>query len=85
MAKELRTLHDIYNGPERDSKKASTLGIVVDSAAPYRKNIKNDYVMRLKIIDESTPDQFCSVFIYHPDIDHFPKGIEIGDIIYLHK
>lgn len=61
------------------------LGVIVDSAAPYRKNVKNDYVMRLKIIDDSVTDQFCSVFIYHQDIDQFPKGIEIGDIIYLHK
>ncbi len=33
------------------NKQFSTLGVIVDSTNPYRKDVKKDYCMRLKIID----------------------------------
>jgi len=33
------------------NKQFSTLGIITDSTNPYRKDIKKDYCMRLKVID----------------------------------
>ena len=35
------------------NKQFSTIGIIVDSTNPYRKDIKRDYCMRLKVIDSS--------------------------------
>ena len=35
------------------NKQLSTIGIIVDSTNPYRKDIKRDFCMRLKVIDSS--------------------------------
>lgn len=35
------------------NKQLSTIGIIVDSTNPYRKDIKKDFCMRLKLIDST--------------------------------
>lgn len=35
------------------NKQLSTIGIIIDATNPYRKDIKKDYCMRLKLIDSS--------------------------------
>lgn len=40
-----------------NNKQISTIGIVVDATNPYRKDIKRDYCMKVKIIDSTTDGQ----------------------------
>ncbi len=39
------------------NKHLSTIGVIVDSTNPYRKDVKKDYCMRLKLIDSSLPNE----------------------------
>ena len=48
--------------PERNE--FTTMGIVVDCTNPHRKDAKRDYCVKLKIMDPSSPTDFCVVFLY---------------------
>lgn len=61
----------------------STIGIIVDATNPYRKDIKRDYCMRLKIIDSSYSNDFLTVFLFAKNIEQFPSHLAVGDILYL--
>ena len=50
---KLRNLNQLLKGPASDNRRGSTLGLVVDCTAPHRKDPKRDFVMKVKIIDQS--------------------------------
>ena len=61
------------------------MGIIVDCTNPHRKDSKKDYCLKLKIIDPSSVNDPCHVFLYSKAIDDFPHHIQVGDILLLHK
>jgi hypothetical protein len=65
------------------NKQFSTIGIIVDATSPYRKDIKKDYCMKLKIIDSSVQDDELYVFLFAKNIDDYPTHLGVGDILFL--
>lgn len=61
------------------------MGIIVDCTNPHRKDSKKDYCLKLKIVDPSSLNDPCHVFLYSKTINDFPKNIQVGDILLLHK
>ena len=63
----------------------TTMGVIIDSTNPHRKDAKKDFCMKLKIIDSSSPNDPCHVFLYSRHVEDFPKSIKVGDILFLKK
>ena len=61
------------------------MGIIVDSTNPHRKDSKKDYCLKLKIIDPSTVNEPCQVFLFSKSITDFPQNLQVGSILLLHK
>lgn len=64
-----RSLQSIFDLGEADRKDQTTLALIVDVTAPHKKDVKKDYILRMKVMDESRPTELCSVFIYSPELD----------------
>lgn len=84
-AVQLKSLNEYFTTASADGVRGSALGLVVDCTAPHRKDIKRDYIMKIKIIDQNYNKDPCSVFIYGSSLEDFPKITQIGDIIYLKR
>ena len=65
------------------NKTYSTLGVITDSTNPYRKDIKRDYCMRLKLIDATLNNEELTVFLFAKNIEDYPATLAIGDILFL--
>jgi hypothetical protein len=63
----------------------SAMGVVVDCTTPHRKDTKKDYCLKLKIIDQSSINDPCNVFLFSRNDDDFPSSIKVGDILLLRK
>jgi hypothetical protein len=50
------------------NKTFSTLGVITDSTNPYRKDLKRDYCMRLKLIDATLNNEELTVFLFAKNI-----------------
>jgi hypothetical protein len=83
MTSELRSLQQIFDMPEKEKKPQSTIGIIVDATAPYKKDVKKDFILKLKVADEGRMAEPCSVFIYSKDADKLKCSLELGDILLL--
>ena len=76
---------DIKRRVSADTNEFTTVGIVVDSTNPHRKDTKKDFCLKLKLIDPSSPTDPCHVFLYSRNAEDFPRNIKLGDILLLHK
>lgn len=65
------------------NKTYSALGVITDSTNPYRKDIKRDYCMRLKLIDATLNNEELTVFLFAKNIEDYPATLAIGDILFL--
>lgn len=76
--------------------RASTFAVIIDSTRPYKSHTANDYVTKLKLIDESynpkmteggfkKHKKFYNLFVYTHNIEDAPDVSNIGDIIRLSK
>ena len=76
--------------------RASSYGVIIDCTRPYKTQKANDYVTKLKIIDEEynpkemDPEfrgqkKFFHLFIYTPIIEEAPNISSVGDIIRIKK
>jgi regulation of enolase protein 1 (concanavalin A-like superfamily) len=83
MTSQLRTLQQIFDMPDKDKNPQSTMGIIVDSTAPYKKDVKKDFILKIKVVDAERINEPCSVFIYSKDIDKLKCSLELGDILLL--
>ena len=86
---ELWTLNDVANCP---SKISSTLGVILDATGIYKTNKSFDFVIKLRIIDESfnIDDNkhhkivpYIMLFLYFSDKDDGALIPKLGDIILL--
>ena len=66
-----------------NNKQTSTLGFIVDSTSPYRKDVKKDYCMKIKIIDSTLTNEELYVFLFAKNIDDYPTNLAIGDIVFV--
>jgi regulation of enolase protein 1 (concanavalin A-like superfamily) len=80
---DLRSLQSIFDLNETDRKQQSTLALIVDVTAAHKKDVKKDYILRMKVMDESRPTDFCSVFIYSSELERLRCSIEFGDVLLL--
>ena len=91
---KLQSLNELLLAENPDqTKKACTLGLVIDCSGAYRLE-NGDYMNKVKIIDESLNlDKssftfkycFCTVMFYSDNPDALPSPQCIGDIIYLRR
>lgn len=76
--------------------RASTFGVVIDSTRPYKTQAANDYVTKIKMIDEGYNPKlteggfrkhrkFFHLFIYTHRIEDAPEVGSIGDIVRLSR
>lgn len=61
------------------------MGVIVDCTTPHRKDVKRQFCVKLKMIDPSTTNEPCHVFLYSKNAQDFPKNIKLGDILFLNK
>lgn len=59
--------------------------MIVDCTNPHRKDAKKDYCLKLKIIDSSSTNDPCHVFLYSKHVQDFPQNIKLGDLLLLNK
>jgi hypothetical protein len=59
----------------------TTIGLIVDAANPFRKDIKKDYCMKVKIIDPTYNNQQLLVCLFNKNLEAFPRNVKIGDIL----
>ena len=78
-------LAEIKKQLPRNQQEFSTIGIIIDSTNPYRKDSKKDFCMKLKIIDPSSANDPCHVFLFSRSKEDFPQKIHVGDLLMLHK
>lgn len=81
----LPKLSDIKRQASTERSEFSTAGVIVDCTNPHRKDTKKDYCLRLKIIDQSSHNEPCFVFLYSKHVEDFPHNIKLGDILLLNK
>lgn len=78
-----KTLSQLHKESSEKYTIGSTVGVVVDCTALHRKDVRRDYTMKVKIIDESWSKEPCTVFIYGETLEDFPRIDYIGDVLYL--
>ena len=61
------------------------MGVIVDCTNPHRKDAKKDFCVKLKIIDPSSSNDPCHVFLYSRQLEDFPRNIKLGDILFVNK
>ena len=79
----IRTLQSIFDLNEADRKQQSTLALIVDVTAAHKKDVKKDYILRMKIMDDSRSTEHCSVFIYSSELERLRCNVEFGDVLLL--
>jgi len=79
----ITSFKDIKKTIPNNGKYFTTVGLIVDATNPHRKDVKKDYCMKLKIIDQSLPNEQLYVFLYGKNDDIFPTQIQVGDIIFI--
>lgn len=80
---DLKQLQTIFDMNETDRKNQSTMGLIVDVTAPHKKDVKKDYILRIKVIDESRTNELTSIFIYNADLEKLKCTVELGDVLLL--
>jgi len=78
-------LADIRRQVNADKSEFSTIGVIIDSTNPHRKDTKKDFCLKLKIVDSSSPSEPIHVFLYSRHVEDFPRNIKFGDILFLNK
>lgn len=78
-------LAEIKRQASTERSEFNTIGVIVDSTNPHRKDAKKDFCLKLKIIDPSSSSEPCHVFLYSKYIQDFPQNIKLGDILFLNK
>lgn len=80
-------LADIKKQLPAETNEFTTMGIVVDCTNPFRKDVKKDFCLKLKIMDPSLPSSsdLCHVFLYSKQAEDFPRNIRLGDLLFLNK
>lgn len=81
----LTKLADIRRQTSGERSEFSTIGIIVDCTNPHRKDSKKDFCLKLKIIDASSFNEPCVVFLYARNAEDFPRYIKCGDMLFLNK
>jgi len=83
----IQPLHAHFIAPK---KKQKLLGVIIDATRPYKTETAPDFIIKIKIIDETlncntlnlnNPKKYIHIFLYSKTLD--PYVTEIGDIIYL--
>ena len=81
----LSTLADIKRHANAERNQFSTMGVIVDCTNPHRKDAKKDFCVKLKIIDPTSSNDPCHVFLYSRQLEDFPRNIKLGDILFVNK